>query len=180
MAQIPVTPQLNTLVSAITTQENAPAYLNNPCALVFAHQPGASPSGLPNQLAQFDSAADGETACQNQIGLYAAGTCGACGGNPLTLDQMTAIYCPASVPGCDPTTYANNLANALGISSDTLVADAITGSGVPSGDQSVPTDSGIFSGLSQTVNVVGAELPMWAVAGAALAALGAVWLAMRG
>ena len=175
MAAVTLTPGLLTLQQAITTQENAPAYLNNPCALVYAGQPGASQSGLPNNLAQFDSIDDGETACDAQLGLYASGTCAACDGQPLTLDQMTAIYCPASVPGCDPETYANNLANALGVTPDTLVSDAIAGTG--STDQTGLSDLGIFGG--QTVTVAGVELPLVGIYAGIGIALLALWLAVR-
>ena len=131
---------IQTLVNGIITQENAAPSLNNPGNLMYAGQPGATLG--PNGLAQFDSYADGLQALFNQIGLYEDGTCAACGGQPQTIAGMTSIYAPASVPGNNPTIYANNLAAALGVPSDTLLSD------VDAGAASTSTDlSSLFSNI---------------------------------
>lgn len=174
---IPVTANLQTLVGAITTQENTPASLNNPCALVYEGQPGASPSGLSNQLAQFDNSTDGENACYNQIGLYASGSCQSCNGQPQSIESMMQIYAPASA-GNDPEAYAQNLADALGVSTDTLVSDAIAGSGGPAVTPTLDT-SNLNTFFSSTVPLAGVDIPIWGIAAAAVALLGALWIASR-
>jgi hypothetical protein len=120
---VTVTPQLQTLAQAIATQENANPSLNNPGNLVYVGQAGATLG--PNGFAQFDTYQDGLNALYNQLGLYASGACGACGGQPLTIAQMTAIYAPAGQGNNDPTAYANNLAAAMGVGVNTPVADVI-------------------------------------------------------
>ncbi len=83
--------QLSTLIQAITTQEGtcpspSSCKYNNPGNLIYAGQPGAT-SG-PGGFAVFDTYQDGYNALVNQLGLYAAGTCRACNGQPQTLASM--------------------------------------------------------------------------------------------
>jgi hypothetical protein len=123
--------QLSTLIQAITTQEGtcpSPSSCknNNPGNLMYAGQPGAT-SG-PGGFAVFDTYQDGYNALVNQLGLYANGTCGACNGQPQTLASMFQIYAPAGIPGNNPTIYAQNVANALGVDPNTSVS-SVLGSG---------------------------------------------------
>jgi hypothetical protein len=136
---------------------------NNPGNLMFAGQPGAT-SG-PGGFAVFDNSADGTQALYNQLNLYATGTCGACGGQPLTIEQMTAIYAPAAQSGNDPTVYAQNLANGLGVDPDTELSDVFGG-----------TDLGIVpdttqSSLDDSVTIAGIDFPVWSLAAAGLIAV---------
>lgn len=96
---------------------------NNPGNLIYVGQAGATQgtpmAGTPYYFASFDSYADGYAALENQIQIYA--------NQGLTIDQMMAKYAPASGTGNNPTSYANSIANALGVSSDTPVSSAIAG-----------------------------------------------------
>ena len=147
-----VTPQLQTLAQLIQTQEvyatpgqtiNGTTYPNgsvsyqnnNPGNLVYAGQAGATQG--PNGFAVFPTYDAGLQALYNQLGLYSSGACGACGGQPLTIQQMANIYAPASQPGNDPIAYGNNMAAALGVSPDTLLSSALSGGGSTS--TSLPT-----------------------------------------
>jgi hypothetical protein len=102
---------------------------NNPGALAYAGQPGATLG--PGGTAVFDTYQDGYNALINQIDLYASGSCAACGGQPLTIAQMTAIYAPAGIPGNDPSTYAANIAAALGVSPDTSLSSIVSNPDLP-------------------------------------------------
>jgi hypothetical protein len=111
------------IVQAITTQENAnPAY-NNPGNLMASSwtqsQPGyvgASPGGI----AMFSSPAAGNAALTALIQNYA--------NNGATIQSMMAAYAPASVPGNNPTLYAQNVAAAAGVSVDTPLSQILAGS----------------------------------------------------
>ena len=147
------TPAMQTAASAIQTQEGfypgSIAYTdNNPGNLMYAGQPGATAG--PGGFAVFDSYQDGLQALYNQLNLYATGACAACGGEPLTIAQMTAIYAPASQAGNNPTVYADNIASALGVDPDTSLADALGGTDVTSTDQSSASTVD-FSGTSTLV-----------------------------
>jgi predicted metal-binding protein len=154
---------MQTMAAAIEKQEGyypgSIAYTdNNPGNLMYAGQPGATAG--PGGFAVFDSYADGEQALYNQLNLYAQGTCGACNGQPLTIEQMTAIYAPAAQAGNNPTVYAQNLAAALGVDPNTPLADAFGG-----GDISISPDTP--SSLTATVSIAGVDVPIWGlVAGA--------------
>jgi hypothetical protein len=126
--------QTSSVIQAIITQEGtcpspAACQRNNPGNLVYAGQPGAS--GTPGQLATFDTYEDGYNALVNQLNLYAAGTCGACNGQPQTIASTFQIYAPGSVPGNNPTIYANNVANAVGVDPNTPLASVLTGGAAP-------------------------------------------------
>ena len=123
--------QLSTLTGAIITQEGtcpspANCQRNNPGNLMYAGQAGAS--GSPGQLATFDTYEDGYNALVNQLGLYASGTCGSCNGQPQTIASTFAIYAPAGSGGNNPTLYAQNVSNALGVDPNTPLASVLAGS----------------------------------------------------
>lgn len=139
--------QISTLTQAIITQEGTcpsptSCQNNNPGNLVYAGQPGAS--GVPGQIATFDTYDDGYNALVNQLGLYASGSCASCNGQPQTIAGTFQIYAPGSVPGNNPTGYANNVAAALGVSTDTPLSSVLTGdtSALPSVDLSSLLSSG--------------------------------------
>lgn len=103
------------------------AYVNNnPGNLMYAGQAGATKS--PSGYAVFPSYDAGYQALLNQIQNYA--------NRGLTIEQMMDLYAPAPSATCttacagnNPTLYANTVANSLGVSTDTTVADAIGGTG---------------------------------------------------
>jgi hypothetical protein len=99
---------------------------NNPGNLMYAGQPGATQGA--NGFAVFPSYDDGYQALLNQIQSYA--------NQGLTIDQMMNLYAPAPSVACgaacagnNPTLYANQIANSLGVPVGTTVADAISGGG---------------------------------------------------
>lgn len=139
--------QISTLTQAIITQEGTcpsptSCQNNNPGNLVYAGQPGAS--GVPGQIATFDTYDDGYNALVNQLGLYASGSCASCNGQPQTIAGTFQIYAPGSVPGNNPTSYADNVAAALGVSTNTPLSSVLTGdtSALPSLDLSSLLSSG--------------------------------------
>ena len=95
---------------------------NNPGNLIFVGQAGASPGA--GGFASFPTYDAGYQALLNQIQNYA--------NRGLTIDQMMNIYAPAldskgNPTGNNPTLYANTIANSLGVSTSTTVADALSG-----------------------------------------------------
>lgn len=108
------------------------AYINNnPGNLIYAGQAGATQG--PGGFAVFDSYDDGLAALDNQIQLYAS--------RGLTISQMTAIYAPAGQGSNDPTSYANDIAGALGVSPDTALTDLSGSTAISDGDgSSAPVD----------------------------------------
>lgn len=151
--------QISTLTQAIITQEGTcpsptSCQNNNPGNLVYAGQPGAS--GVPGQIATFDTYDDGYNALVNQLGLYASGSCASCNGQPQTIAGTFQIYAPGSVPANNPTIYANNVAAALGVSTDTPLSSVLTGdtSALPSVDLSSLVSD--FSTIDPTTFAVGA------------------------
>jgi hypothetical protein len=183
---ITVTPQLQTLAQAIQTQEGyypgSVAYTNNnPGNLVYAGQAGATPG--PNGFAVFPSYQDGLNALYNQLNLYATGTCGACGGQPLTIQQMANIYAPAGQGSNNPTVYANNMAAALGVSPDTLLSTALAGGSgnavsdsmgtmAPANADNTGTDDGIFDSGDDAI--LGFDPTFFMVV--AIGVVGTMWL----
>jgi hypothetical protein len=93
---------------------------NNPGNLIFVGQAGAVPGA--GGFAAFPTYDAGYQALLRQIQLY--------GNQGLTIDQMMAKYAPAGQGNNNPTAYANTIASALGVSTDTTVADALAGSTV--------------------------------------------------
>jgi hypothetical protein len=179
--------QTSTLVQAIITQEGtcpspSACQRNNPGNLVYAGQPGAS--GTPGQLATFDTYDDGYTALVNQLGLYAAGTCGACNGQPQTIASTFQIYAPASVPGNNPTVYATNVSNALGVDPSTPLSSVLTGSAAAPGTAtfSLPDLSTVLPSLdlsSLGLPDLSSIDPTYLIAGALVIGFAAVWAFRR-
>lgn len=144
-----VTPGMQAIASAIQTQEGyAPGTLaytnNNPGNLIYAGQPGAT-SGAGG-FAAFPTYQDGLNALYNQINLYATGACGVCGGQPMTIAEMTAAYAPAGQGGNNPGVYATNIANATGAAPDTPLSDVIGGTVAPVSG----TESATLPGIPMT------------------------------
>jgi hypothetical protein len=109
---------------------------NNPGNLIFVGQPGATPGA--GGFAAFPSYDDGYQALLNQIQNYA--------NRGLTIDQMMNLYAPAGQGSNNPTAYASTIASALGVSTDTTVADALAGSGSPGSTvDSATSDASLFS-----------------------------------
>jgi hypothetical protein len=132
--------QTDVLVQSIITQEgtcpsSSNCKNNNPGNLIYAGQPGATAG--PGGFAVFDTYQDGYNALVNQLGLYASGACGACNGQPQTLASMFQIYAPAGQGNNNPTIYAQNVANALGVDPTTSVSSILAGG---SGSSSVQPD----------------------------------------
>jgi hypothetical protein len=124
------TPAMQQMAAAIQQMEGySPGSVsytnNNPGNLVYAGQPGATAG--PNGFAVFDSYQDGLQALYNQLGAYSAGTCSACGGQPLTVAQMTAIYAPAGQGSNDPAAYASFLSSSLGVDPNASLSDIFSG-----------------------------------------------------
>ena len=124
-------PAVSTIASTIQTVEGyypgSIAYQNNnPGNLIYVGQSGATQGppmpGTNYYYASFPSYQAGLTALDSQIQTYA--------NQGLTIDQMMAKYAPATdangnPTGNNPTAYAQQIATALGVSTDTTVADAI-------------------------------------------------------
>lgn len=152
-------PAVATIASTIQTVEGYyPGSLayndNNPGNLIFNNQAGATKgppmAGTPYFYAVFPSYDDGYQALVNQINTYA--------NQGLTIDQMMAKYAPATDANGNPTTnnptsYANQIATALGVSTDTTLTDALAGNataGVPTVDT-----SGVFDSIDSTISDIG-------------------------
>jgi hypothetical protein len=108
---------LETFANAITNFEGQPGDLNyrnnNPGNLRYAGQPGASPG--PNGFAVFDTWADGMAALQRQIQLDASRNPG------WTISDFVNSYAPPSDNNPNNSNYANSIAAALGVSTDTTL-----------------------------------------------------------
>lgn len=155
---------VDTLAQTIITVEgNNPnlASNNNPGNLVYVGQSGATIGA--GGFAKFPTYQAGYDALTRQIGLYA--------GRGMTVEDMMGVYCPASSPGCNPTSYANTVAGALGVSPNTLVSDALNGSVPDPGDDSVPN--------SGDVELAGMTLSPTEIAFGIAVGLTALFLALR-
>ena len=123
--------QLSTVAATIQQIEGyypgSLAYTNNnPGNLRYAGQPGATGQDA-NGFAVFPTYAAGYQALLNQINLDAS--------RGMTIQQFTNSYAPAA-DNNNPTSYAQSIASATGLSpSDSLTA-AISGSG--SGSSTTP------------------------------------------
>jgi hypothetical protein len=100
---------VDTVAQAIQTQEgwysgSATYRFNNPGALMYVGQAGATGADPATGLAIFPDYATGYQALLNQINLDAS--------RGLTIDQFTAKYAPATSAGNNPTLYAANIAAA--------------------------------------------------------------------
>ena len=138
VAQILDSGTVSTIASTIQNVEGyypgSLAYTNNnPGNLVYVGQPGASPGA--GGFAKFPSYQDGLNALHNQIQIYAS--------RGMTIQQMMDVYAPASA-GNDPAKYANTIATALGVPSDTSLTDLplLPSENVPSMDMNVNPVSG--------------------------------------
>jgi hypothetical protein len=112
---------------------------NNPGNLMYAGQAGATPG--PGGFAVFDSYSSGYQALLNQLNLYANGTCAACAGVPQTISGTFQIYAPAGSGGNNPTLYAQNVANSLGVDPNTPLSSVLAGSASPSPSPSLDLSS---------------------------------------
>lgn len=130
---------LDQVMATIQNVEKVNPSFNNPGALIYAGQPGASssPQCFPDTithktdcLAQFDSLDSGTQAWQNQIQLDAS--------RGLTIAQFTAKYAPASDPRNDPTAYAQYIANSTGLDPSAPLSDAIAAPASASSPASYP------------------------------------------
>jgi hypothetical protein len=169
-----VTPQLQTLAQTIQTQEGyypgSLAYQNNnPGNLVYAGQAGATKGA--GGFADFATYQDGLNALYNQLNLYATGACAACGGQPLTIQQMADIYAPAGQGSNNPQQYAASMAAALGVTPDTLLSSALAG------DAAIPVDPG--SGVLDGTSLMDGSIDPTTFALAAAGVLAVAWLFMR-
>jgi hypothetical protein len=140
--------QLATVATAIQTQEGyypgSVAYVNNnPGNLMAAGQPGCTATAAG--FCSFDSYADGWNALLNQISLDAS--------RGETISQFISKYAPASA-GNDPTTYANNVASAVGLSPDALLSTAISQDGGAAVASSLAPDSFITQGLTDVSSTI--------------------------
>lgn len=127
---------INTIAQAIQTMEGYfPGSLsytnNNPGNLTPAGQPGCTPVGGYCSFPTYDA---GYQALLNQISLDAS--------RGETIAQFTAKYAPAAA-GNDPTSYANYLASAAGLSPSDPLSDALAGSS-SSTSLSLPDLSSLF------------------------------------
>jgi hypothetical protein len=130
--------QLATVAQAIETQEGfypgSVAYVNNnPGNLMAAGQPGCTPTSAG--FCSFSSFADGWNALLNQISLDAS--------RGETISQFISKYAPASA-GNDPTTYAQNVANAVGLAPTDLLSTAITQDGTLASSSAAPAGDASF------------------------------------
>lgn len=165
------------VADAIQTQEGyypgSLSYnLNNPGNLIYAGQPGATPTTVNGTTwAQFSSYAAGFQALLNQIALDAS--------RGLTISQFTAKYAPAS-DGNDPAAYANNLAAAVGLSPSSLLSsagDSTAAAPAPTStyDLGLPDLTGSVSDLTSSLSdLAGGDLTPWLLAGAGVLLL--VWV----
>lgn len=126
---------------------------NNPGNLVYTGQPGATRGA--GGFAVFDSYQDGWNALQNQIQLYA--------NRGLTIEQMMAIYAPASDPRNNPEVYAQSIAATLGVDPSTALADL--------GSGAAPTAVDYADMLAAPMTGLDFSNP-WVLGGALLAGLG--------
>jgi hypothetical protein len=110
---------------------------NNPGNLMYAGQPGATGQD-PQGFAIFPDYQTGLTALDNQITLDAS--------RGQTISQFTSIYAPAS-DGNNPTSYANSIASAAGLSPSDSLSAAIAGTGSSAVMASTPDLSSTFSTL---------------------------------
>jgi hypothetical protein len=165
---------VGTIASTIQTQEGyfpgSLAYRNNnPGNLLYVGQSGATLG--ERGFARWRSYEEGLEALYNQIQLYAS--------RGLTIDQMMAIYAPASDDN-NPAAYAQRIAAALGVSVDTPLSALTGGGGVGPAPVYQLEETPVFStnvfstaiseagaAIADVVDVVGLRADGWGVAAAA-------------
>lgn len=112
---------------------------------MYAGQPGATLG--PNGFAVFPDYQTGYQALLNQVNLDAS--------RGLTISQFASKYAPAA-GGNDPTTYAANLAAAVGLSpGDLLSGAASTDSG---GGIAIPSDMSSSFSMADILPGTGADM----------------------
>jgi hypothetical protein len=133
---------------------------NNPGNLIYVGQAGASPGA--GGFASFPTYDAGYQALLNQIQNYA--------NRGLTIDQMMAIYAPAGQGSNNPSSYANTIANNLGVSTSTPVATAISGAASPSVD-SLSSDLTDLTDLTDSTDTAATVDPTLLIVGGLLVGL---------
>jgi hypothetical protein len=142
---------------------------NNPGNLKYAGQPGATLGA--NGFAVFPNYDAGYQALLNQINLDAS--------RGQTIAQFTSIYAPAA-DNNNPTSYAQTIANAAGLSVNDPLSEAIAGgtgsssssaSLLGSGNSSVDL-SDDDSSTTETVSIFGYDVPITYIALGAAGLLG--------
>lgn len=157
------------IAQAIQTQEGyypgSLSYrLNNPGNLVYAGQPGATPVTVGTYtFASFPSYDAGYQALLNQISLDAS--------RGLTIQQFATKYAPAAA-GNDPTTYAANLAAAVGLSPTDPLSDA-------SGFTGTISDGSVSSTDASVITIAGVDIPTTYVLAGGIGILALVFFSMR-
>src|ERR1700678_1407098 len=167
-----VTPQLQTLAQTIQTQEGyypgTLAYTNNnPGNLIYVGQAGASPGA--GGVASFPTYNAGYQALLKQIQNHP--------NRGVTIDQIMAIYAPAGQGSNNPSSYANTIANNLGVSTSTPVATAISGAALPSVDSLSSDLSSDLSDLTDSTDTAATVDPTLLIVGGLLLGLAAWKLA---
>ena len=172
---------LSPLGQAIATAEGANSVTNNPGNLELGDIGyGTWQAAGGQQITIFPTLAAGQAALENQINKIASGTSTA-GYNPsMSIAQVGTIY-----SGSSNGNWANNVASALGVTTDTNFASLAGGqvgsggsaSSAPSPQPLTPdpnsSDLTDFSGLLGGSDSSSASA--WLYAGLAAAALGIAW-----
>jgi hypothetical protein len=139
---------INTLALAIQSVEGyypgSAAYRNNnPGNLMYVGQSGATGADSSG-FAIFPSYQAGYQALLNQITLDAS--------RGETIAQFTAKYAPASA-GNDPTSYANTLATAAGLSPSDLLSAALDGSSIDASLTDFSSSSSALDDFSASLGI---------------------------
>ena len=167
---------LSPLGQAIATAEGANSVTNNPGNLELGDIGyGTWQAAGGQQITIFPTLAAGQAALENQINKIASGTSTA-GYNPsMSIAQVGALY-----SGSSNGNWANNVANALGVTTGTnfaSLAGSAGSSAVPS-TPALPSDS-VPSDLTDFTDLLGgsdsSSNSPWVYAGIAVAALGIAW-----
>jgi len=122
-----ISSQYTGVADAVVRQEgynSALAPLNNPGNLIYAGQTGATPVTVGGTTwASWPTYDAGYQGLLNQIALDAS--------RGLTISQFTAKYAPAGQGSNDPVTYAANIAAATGLTPNSPLSAAASGSAAP-------------------------------------------------
>lgn len=173
LGQASTNPGIQTIAATIQQVEGyypgSLAYTNNnPGNLIYVGQAGATQGA--GGFAAFPSYDAGYSALLSQIQNYA--------NRGLTIDQMMAIYAPAGQGSNNPSSYAQTIANNLGVSTSTPVSAAIAGTTPPSITTDTPASllipdlSADLSDLTDSTDSGTTVDPTLIVGGVLLAALG--------
>ena len=167
---------LSPLGSAIATAEGANPVTNNPGNLEMGDIGyGTWQAAGGQQITIYPTLAAGQAALENQINLIASGTSTAGYSPSMSIAQVGALY-----SGSSNGNWANNVANALGVTTGTNLASLAGSAGssaVPS-TPALPSDS-VPSDLTDFTDLLGgsdsSSNSPWVYAGIAVAALGIAW-----